>query len=80
MSKRLKAIYQGGAFLPQESCNLPDASSVELIVEGPFVIPPVVKNHKERMRVLKAVVRRMKRNSISGKAPRLTRDALHERG
>ena len=80
MSQRLKAVYQGGAFRPQEPCNLPESSEVELIVEGPFVVPPEVRKPKDRTRIMKTVVRRMQRNRIPADAPRLTREALHERG
>jgi len=79
MSQRLKAVYQEGAFRPLEPCNLPEASEVELTIEGPFVVHPEVRESKEQARILKTVVRRMQKNPIPADAPRLTREALHER-
>jgi len=80
MSHRLKAVYQRGAFRPLEPCNLPEASEVELTVEGPFVVHPEARQRKEQARILKTVVRRMQQNPIPADAPSLTREALHERG
>jgi predicted DNA-binding antitoxin AbrB/MazE fold protein len=79
MSQRLKAVYHDGAFLPQEPCNLPEGSEVELIVQGPFVFPPEVEEPEERERALRMVVERMQHNPIPAGAPPLTREALHER-
>jgi predicted DNA-binding antitoxin AbrB/MazE fold protein len=79
MSRRLKAIYREGVFIPQAPCDLPEDSEVELIIEEPRVIPPVVTDPEERKRVLKRMVERMRANPIPVNAPRFTREELHER-
>ena len=79
MSQRLRAIYHGGAFLPNGPCDVPEDLEVEFIVHGPFVLPQHVRDLEEQRRILKTVVERMQKNSIPSGAPRLTREALHER-
>lgn len=79
MSQRLRAIYQGGAFIPQSPCDLPENSEVELIIEAPRVIPPSVTDPEERKRILARMVERMRANPIPANAPRFTREELHER-
>lgn len=79
MSQRLKAIYHDGVFVPQTPCNLPEEAEVELIVQGPQLIPPAITDSDARTRILKAVVERMRQNPIPSAAPRLTREVLHER-
>ena len=79
MSQKLRAIYQGGAFIPQSPCNLPENSEVELTIEVPRVIPPVVTDPEERKRILSEVVESMRNNPIPADAPRFTREELHER-
>ena len=80
MARRLRAVYRRGAFHPRESCDLPDDSEVELIVQGPFIVPPEVKEPKRQEHILKAVIKNMQQNLIPTGAPPLTREALHERG
>lgn len=79
MLQRLKAVYQGGTFLPQEPCDVPDGSQVELIVQGPFALPPEVSEQERRAEILRAVVERMQQNPFPAAAPHLTRETLHER-
>ena len=79
MAQRLKAIYRKGAFHPQQPCDLPDGSEVELIVEGPLLLPPDVKDLKGQAYILKRVIESMQGNLIPDGAPPLTRDSLHER-
>jgi predicted DNA-binding antitoxin AbrB/MazE fold protein len=80
MAQRLKAIYQGGAFVPQTPCNLPENSEVELIIEGPGVLPPAVTDPEERKRLLEELIQNMRDNPIPANAPaRFTREELHER-
>lgn len=79
MAQRLKAVYQNGAFVPQSPCDLPEGSEVELIIEAPRVIPPVVTDPEERKRILSKVVENMRNNPIPADAPRFTREELHER-
>jgi predicted DNA-binding antitoxin AbrB/MazE fold protein len=79
MSQRLKARYQGGTFVPEAPCDLPEGAEVELIVQGPMVLPPEVTDPVERERILEALIERMKENPIPPDAPPLTRETLHER-
>lgn len=79
MSQRVRAIYQKGAFIPQEPCNLPENSEVELLIEKPHIIPPVVTDPEERKRILSELVENMRNNPIPADAPRFTREELHER-
>ena len=79
MSQRLKAIYHDGVFVPQTPCDLPEESEVELIVQGPQLIPPKITGSDARARTLKAVVERMQHNPLPSAAPHLTREVLYER-
>jgi predicted DNA-binding antitoxin AbrB/MazE fold protein len=79
MAHRLKAIYQGGVFAPREPCSIPEGAEVELIVEGPTIFPPAVKEPETQKHILSMLVKRMKQNPLPAGAPRLTREALHER-
>ena len=40
MSDALRAVYRNGVFVPETACDLPEDSEVELIVQGPVIIPP----------------------------------------
>jgi predicted DNA-binding antitoxin AbrB/MazE fold protein len=79
MNATLKAVYRNGVFVPETACQLPENSQVELIVQGPVVIPPGVTDPQERARIRKRLVERMRQNFIAADAPRLTREHLHER-
>ena len=79
MNATLRAVYRNGVFVPETACQLPDNSEVELVVQGPVVIPPSVADPQERARIRKRVVERMRQNPIPANAPRFTRDQLHER-
>jgi predicted DNA-binding antitoxin AbrB/MazE fold protein len=79
MSRRLKAVYYRGVFVPQEPCDAPEGSEVELIIQGPSILPPEVKETGAQQHILKVVVERMRQNALPADAPRLTREALHER-
>lgn len=80
MAQRLRAIYQNGAFVPQSPCDLPENSEVDLVVENPRVLPPLVTDPAERKRILERMVERMRANPIPADAPRhFTREELHER-
>jgi len=79
MTRQLKAMYQGGAFVPLETCDLPEGSEGHLTLQGPRAIAPSVTEAAERQRILKALVERMRANPIPRGAPRLKREALHER-
>ena len=79
MNYRTKAVYRGGAFVPETRCDLPEEAEVDLLVQSPRLIPPAVTNREQRARVLRQITERMKRNPIPVEAPRFTRDELHER-
>lgn len=79
MSRRIRAIFQSGAFIPEQDCGLPDGSEVELIIESTLTLAPAVKDPEERKRILRAMIERMKQNPIPADAPRFSRDELHER-
>ncbi len=80
MNATLKAVYRNGVFVPVDACGFPENSEVELIVQGPVVIPPSVTDPEERALIRKRVVERMRQNPIPADAPRFTREQLHERG
>ncbi|MBI3949141.1 MAG: DUF104 domain-containing protein [Acidobacteria bacterium] len=79
MKERLKATFQKGAFIPQQSCNLPEGSEVELIVQGPTLLLPESSDPEERKRILREVVESIKQNPFPVEAPRFTREELHDR-
>lgn len=79
MTQRLKAVYQRGAFVPREACNLPEDSEVELVVEGPYIIGPRETDPEERKRILKTIVDSMRKNPFPPGAPRFDREQLHDR-
>lgn len=79
MNATLKAVLRNGVFVPETACQLPENSEVEVIVQGPGVIPASVTDAQERSRIRKRVVERMRQNPIPGGSPRFTREQLHER-
>lgn len=80
MNYTLKAVYRSGVFVPELPCNLPEETEVELSIQGPLSISPVVTDPRERARVLEQLTENMKRNPLPAEAPRYTREQLHERG
>jgi predicted DNA-binding antitoxin AbrB/MazE fold protein len=79
MPRSVKAVYHNGVFITQEFCDIPEGSEVELIIQGSALLPPEVKGSEEKERILRMAVERMQQNPIPARAPRLTREALHER-
>lgn len=79
MSQKIKAVFHDGAFVPQQPCNFPEGSEVELIVERPNVLPPEENDPEERKRILKELVEDIRRNPFPENAPRFTREEMHER-
>jgi predicted DNA-binding antitoxin AbrB/MazE fold protein len=79
MAHKVKAVYQRGVFVPEGPCDVPEGAEVELIIQGPLILPPEVKEAKERQHILRMVIERMRQNPLPVDAPRLTREALHER-
>jgi hypothetical protein len=79
MIQKMRAVFRGGAFIPQVAPSLPDETVVELSVDSPLLAPPQVRDVDERKRRLRDLVRRMRANPVPPGATRLTRDELHER-
>ncbi len=79
MVQRLRAVYSGKVFIPQEPCDIPEGSVVEVVLQGSPLLPPVVTDPDEQMDILSRTVERMRRNGLPPDAPRLTREQLHER-
>ena len=79
MPRSVKAVYNKGVFVAREFCDIPDGSEVELIIHGPALLPPEVKGSEEKEHIIRITVERMQQNPIPTNAPRLTREALHER-
>lgn len=79
MPQKLRAIYHGGAFVPQVPCNLPEDAEVELTIQGSYVLPPQVTDPKQREQILKTMLERMQKNPLPANSPRFIREELHER-
>ena len=79
MTYRLKAVYRNGTFVPETPCDLPEEAKVDLLVQGPVLLPPKVTDAEAKARILKQVTDRMQQHPIVSGAPRYTRDELHER-
>ncbi len=79
MTRRFKAVYQRGVFVPRTPCTLPEDSEVELTIEDPYLLPAEERDPKKRAQILDGLVERMLRNPFPSDAPRFTRDELHER-
>lgn len=78
MRYQTRAVYRGGVFVPELPSDLPEGAEVDLLVLGPFVVPPPVMESDQRADVLRRITQRMKQNPIPTEAPRFTRDALHD--
>jgi predicted DNA-binding antitoxin AbrB/MazE fold protein len=79
MLKSVKAVYHKGVFVPRESCDIPEGAEVELIIQCSFLLPPEIRGDEEKKRILRITVERMQQNLIPTEAPRLTREAFHDR-
>jgi hypothetical protein len=82
MSVRLKAVYRDGAFVPVpngEKLNVPENAEIEITVHDPYVLPPTATSDEERERALRELMEGWQQHPLTGEAPRLTRDELHER-
>ncbi len=55
MTYRMRAVYRGGAFVPESRCPLPDNAEVNLVVQGPLRTPPAVADPEERRRLLRRI-------------------------
>lgn len=79
MSQALKAVYRNGAFVLHTACDLPEGAEVEILVRSPQVAPPKIIDAAAKRDFLRLLVERMQQNPIPSRAPRFTRDRLHER-
>ena len=82
MSVRLKAIYKEGVFVPVPNggkLNVPENAEVEITVHDPYVLPPTATSAEERERALSELMESWQQHPLTGEAPRLTRNELHER-
>ena len=75
----LKAIYRNGTFILQSAFELPEETEVELLIQSPHVVSPLLSGVEVKKQFLKSLVERMQQNPIPLNAPRSTRDMLHER-
>ena len=79
MKRTITATYRNGVFHPNEPCDLPEGTTVEIMELPSGVEPPFEADPEKRKQILKDVVDRMAQNPISPDAPKFTRDELHER-
>jgi predicted DNA-binding antitoxin AbrB/MazE fold protein len=79
MEQTIKAIYTQGHFVPHKPCALPEGAEVELILQGPALLFPAVKEAQKRARILQEVVECMMKNPSPVSTVQLTREVLHER-
>jgi hypothetical protein len=80
MAQTFAATFKNGAFVPDEECDLPENTRVQVVIPRTNLIPPKVTDPEERRKILQEVVELMKSNPIPESAPRkFTREELHER-
>lgn len=75
----LKAIYRNGTFILQSAFELPEGTEVELLVQSPHVVSPLISGVEVKKQFLKSLVEGMQQNQIPLSTPPFTRDMLHER-
>lgn len=70
MPRKIKAVYRGGAFIPKAPYSLPENAEVELVVEDPYLLPPLESDPKKREELLQKLVQRYAGKSFpEGSAP-----------
>ena len=79
MNWKTRAVYRKGNLVLREPCDIPEDSEVELLIHDILVLHPEVTDPKKKSELLERVTDRMRQNPIPAGAPRLTREALHER-
>jgi len=79
MPPTLKAVYRNGTFILETTCNLPEGSEVELLIQPSSIVSPLISDVESKQRFLKSLISRMQQNPIPLNAPRFTREMLHER-
>ena len=76
MNHRIRATFHGGAFVPDQPCELPEGATVDLLIEAPSRLPPQVPDPEERARLLGELVKNIRKYPLAADAPRLTREEL----
>ena len=79
MSATLKAVYHKGKFVLSRPLDIPDGTEMEITVNEPLLMRPVISSPEEKRLSLHSIVQRMRSNPIPHNAPCFTRDQLHER-
>ena len=79
MSQRLRATFHLGAFIPQQPCEIPEGSEVELIVEGTTILAPEETDPETRRLILIELVESIRRHPFPRGTPLFTREELHDR-
>ena len=79
MSQRLRATFHLGAFIPQQPCEIPEGSEVDIIVDGPAMLPPEETDIETRKQILIELVESIRRHPFPQGAPLFTREELHDR-
>ena len=79
MKRTITATYRGGAFYPDEPCDLPEGAMVEIRELANGVRPPLEVDPEKRRRIMSELVKSMTENPLHLSSPRFTRDELHER-
>lgn len=79
MPPTLKAVYRNGTFILETTCNLPEGSEVELLIQSNSIVSPPISDVESKQRFLNLLISRMQQNPIPLNAPRFTREMLHER-
>jgi len=64
MAQLVRAVYQDGAFVPEEPCDVPDGMGVELIVQGRAARPSFFKMGELIMDTFKMVERLYERKEL----------------
>ncbi len=82
--KRVHAVFTNGAFVPNERCDLPEGTEVELAFTSGQEAPGGIHDsprisREERRAAIERVIQRMKQTPLSDDAPRFTREELHDR-
>jgi hypothetical protein len=54
-------------------------AEVEITIHDPYVVPATATSDEERERALRELMESWQQHPLTGDAPRLTRDELHER-
>ena len=80
MIRRFKAVYYGGAFVPNEPVSLAEGTQVEVVLDhDSVVISPEVTDPTERKLILDDVIASMEGHPLTTPVDSITRDSLHER-